>query len=443
VTPEHALSAAREAERRYGGGLDLAPDLLGVPVSVKDVVPTKGIRTTLGSRLFADWIPDHDAPLVDRLRTAGAVIVGKTNLPELGWKGDSGNRLIGPTGNPFDPARTAGGSSGGAAAAVAAGMGPLAQGGDGAGSIRIPAALCGVFGLKPSHGRVPYAPAGALELLVAEGPITRTVADAALMLDALAGFHPRDRLSLPAPDQPFLAATQVEARALRIAWSPDLGHARVDREVLDVAERAARVFEELGCAVEEVTPPWRDPLPVLELLFATAYAGLHADGYGAGIPSERALDELDAGLATLVRRGLTVSAAELTAAHLEQLRLCEQVTSFMGGWDLLLTPTLPVTAFAAGLDQPPAYAGPYEWLPFTYPFNLTGQPAATVPAGFAGGLPVGLQIVGRLRDDATVLAAAAAFERARPWHGALDRATDKLLAERAPEIHERTSVIGR
>ncbi len=412
-TPELALEAAQAAERAYGGA-DAPPPLCGVPVSVKDVVPTAGVRTTMGSRVFADWVPDADAPLVERLRRAGAALLGKTTVPEFGWKGDSGNAINGPARNPFDPARTAGGSSGGAAAAVASGMGPLAQGGDGAGSIRIPAALCGVVGLKPSHGRVPYAPAGALELLVSEGPIARTVADAALMLDVLAGPDPRDRLSLPLDGPPFAGACGRGVAGLRIAWSPDLGHADVDPEVARVAREAARAFDELGARVEELDDVLDDPHDDLELLFATAYAGLHLDGYGVDGDPEEARAKLDPGLRALIERGERYSAAELAAAHLRRLRFCDRVRAFMEPFDLLLTPTLPVTAFRAGEDHPPG-STPYRWLPFTYPFNLTGQPALTVPAGLADGLPVGLQIVGRWRDDRTVIAAGAAFERARPW----------------------------
>jgi aspartyl-tRNA(Asn)/glutamyl-tRNA(Gln) amidotransferase subunit A len=417
VTAELALEQARAAERAYADG-GATPPLLGVPLSIKDVVPTRGIRTAMGSRLFANWVPDIDAPLVERLRAAGGVLLGKTTVPELGWKGDSGNLVNGPARNPFALDRTAGGSSGGAAAAVATGMGPLAQGGDGAGSIRIPAAFCGVFGLKPSHGRVPYAPAGALELLVSEGPLTRTVADAALMLDVIAGADPRDRLSLPRAEPD---CEPRGPRGLRVAWSPDLGHARVSPGVLRVAEEAAGAFEDLGAHVETVSIPWADCHDELELLFSTAYAGMELDGWGPGAAGSP--DLLDPGLAALVERGRRHSAAELTAVHLRRLRLCDRVREFMDGWDLLLTPTLPVTAFEAGADHPPGAAGPYDWLAFTYPFNLTGLPAATVPAGLDEGLPVGLQIVGPWRDDAGVLAAAAAYEGARPWSDALRTAS--------------------
>jgi aspartyl-tRNA(Asn)/glutamyl-tRNA(Gln) amidotransferase subunit A len=428
VTHELARLQARAAERVYAAG-GVAPLLLGVPVSVKDVVPTAGIRTTMGSRLFADWVPDADAPLVVRLREAGAIMLGKTTVPEFGWKGDSGNPVNGPALNPFDPTRTAGGSSGGAAAAVAAGMGPLAQGGDGAGSIRIPASLCGVVGLKPSHGRIPYAPAGALELLVSEGPLARTVADAALLLDALAGPDPRDRLSLPLDGPPFREACDGAVEGLRIAWSPDLGHAELAPEVAAVTAAAAASFAALGAHVEEVDPGWPDPHDELVALFATAYAGLELDGYGLEDPPPDARRELDPGLARVVELGTRYSAAELTSVHLRRLRYCEQVRRFMERFDLLLTPTLPVTAFAAGADHPEGTTD-YGWVPFTYPFNLTGLPAISVPAGLAGGLPVGLQIVGRWRDDRTVLNAAAAYERARPWLPALRAASERLVSPR-------------
>jgi aspartyl-tRNA(Asn)/glutamyl-tRNA(Gln) amidotransferase subunit A len=420
VTAELALEQARAAERAYADGM--ARPLEGVPVSVKDVVPTAGIRTTMGSRLFADWVPAADAPLVERLYSSGAVLLGKTTVPELGWKGDSGNLVNGPARNPFDRARTAGGSSGGAAAAVAAGMGPLAQGGDGAGSIRIPAALCGVVGLKPSHGRIPYAPAGALELIVSEGPLARTVADAALLLDALAGPDARDRLSQAPDGPPFLAACDAGLSGLRVAYSPDLGHATVDPAVAGAVRDAVTTLERLGAHVEQVDPGWPDPHDELETLFATAYAGMELDGFGLADPPPDAHERLDAGLARLIERGRSFSAAALTAVHLRRLRFCDQVRVFMDGYDLLATPTLPVTAFAAGEDHPPGSTD-YGWLPFTYPFNLTGLPAITVPAGLAGGLPAGLQLVGRWRADRTVLAAAAAYEAERPWLGALQSAS--------------------
>lgn len=246
VTAEQARRQAIEAEYAYAHG-DRRP-LLGVPVSIKDVTPVAGVRWTSGSLLWKDRIAEEDAPIVERLRAAGAILLGKTNTPELGWKGDSGNRLIGPTRNPWQLERTAGGSSGGAAAAVAAGMGPLAQGTDGAGSIRIPASFCGIVGFKPSFGLVPYYPPSAVELLAHVGPMTRTVADAALMLAVMAGPDPRDRHSLPASGVDF-TALDGQLQGKRVGWLRRVGDVPVDREVERVVQEAVAAFTELGCVV--------------------------------------------------------------------------------------------------------------------------------------------------------------------------------------------------
>ncbi len=413
VTADLARQQARAAERAYAAGKADAP-LAGLPVSLKDLTPTRGIRTTRGSLLWKDWVPDFDPPIVERLYAAGGVLLGKTNTPEFGWKGDSGNRVVGPTQNPWKIGATAGGSSGGAAAAVAAGMGPLAQGTDGAGSIRIPAAFCGVFGFKPSFGLVPYYPASATGSLSHVGPITRTVRDAALFLNVLAGPDARDPHSLNASGVDYVQALAGGAGGLRAAWSPDLGYALVEPEVLTLTAAAARVFSELGCHVEEVPAPFEDPGPIVDALWATAQAALHHGDL------ERVRDQLDPGRLRLIDAGLRVPGVDVAVANLRRAEFSERVRRFMEGYDLLLTPALPVTAFDAGSDGPGTIQGTQapglRWTPFTYPFNLTGQPAAAVPCGLAGnGLPVGLQIVGRWRDDATVLRAAAAFEEARPW----------------------------
>ena len=413
TTPERALSEARRAERAFTAGHAERP-LEGIPVSLKDLVPTRGVRTTRGSLLYEDWVPDFDAPVAERVRDAGAVLLGKTNTPEMGWKGDSGNRVLGPTHNPFAHGRTAGGSSGGAAAAVAAGLGPLAQGSDGAGSIRIPAAFCGVFGHKPSFGLVPYYPPSAIEQLSAIGPITRSVRDAALMLDAIAGPDARDRMSLPATGADFLAGVEGGVRGMRVAWSGDLGFGAVEPEVVELARVAAGAFDELGAHVEELSPVLADPYPALELIWATGQAAMHDSEL------EAVRDRLDPGRLALIEVGLGVSGVELAAAHDERLAFYQRVRELIAGYDLLLTPTLPVTAFAAGDDHPGPIgerpASVLGWTCFTYPFNMTGHPAATVPAGLAAnGLPVGLQIVGGWREDAAVLRAAAAYEELRPW----------------------------
>ncbi|MDI3339564.1 MAG: amidase [Sphaerobacter sp.] len=413
VTADLALDQALTAERDYAAGRTDRP-LLGVPVSIKDLSATRGIRTTRGSLLWKDWVPDFDAPFVERLSAAGAVMLGKTNTPELGWKGDSGNRVVGPTHNPWQHGRTAGGSSGGAGAAVAAGLGPLAQGSDGAGSIRIPSAFCGIFGLKPSFGLVPSYPPSAVESLSHIGPMTRTVRDAALFLQVTAGFDARDRLSLDPRVPDFVAACDGGVAGLRVAWSRDLGYAAVEPEVAEIAARAAATFADLGCAVEEINPGWEDPFPIIDLIWTTAMAGVFRDNF------DQVREQLDPGLVRVIEAGQQVRGVDLAAAMQRRAQFADQVRQLMERYDLLLTPTLPTTAFAAGDDHPGEIAGRpvayLGWTAFTYPFNLTGQPAATVPCGFtAAGLPVGLQIVGRLRDDATVLRAAAAFEEARPW----------------------------
>lgn len=411
VTHEHALEQAIRAERAYMAGN--AGTLAGIPGSLKDLTPTKGILTARGSLLYRNWVPDYDAPLAERLDDAGMVLLGKTTTPELGWKGDSGNRVNGPVHNPWKYGRTAGGSSGGAAAAVALGLGPIAQGTDGAGSIRIPCGFCGLYGLKPSWGRVPQYPASVVELLSHAGPIARTVKDAAMMLTAMAGAHPMDRLSLPDTTD-YLSEMEGDIDGLRIAWSPDLGYARIDPDVQRVAAAAAARFQELGCHVEEAHPGLPDPWDLADTIWAASFAGVFKDNLN------EVRDLLDAGLVAVIDRGRAVSGAELATAYARRNDYYHGWREFMEAYDLFLSPTLPVTAFTAGNDHPGDIAGHptsyLGWTAFTYPFNVTGQPVATVPAGFAGdGLPVGLQIVGRWRDDAGVLRASAALETIAPW----------------------------
>lgn len=411
VTRERAVEQAVRAERAYMRGE--AGILAGVPGSLKDLTPTKGIRTARGSLLYRNWVPDYDAPLAERLSNAGMVLLGKTTTPELGWKGDSGNRINGPVHNPWMYGRTAGGSSGGAAAAVGLGMGPVAQGTDGAGSIRIPCSFCGLYGLKPSWGRVPQYPASVVELLSHAGPVTRTVRDAALMLTAMAGAHPMDRLSLP-DSTDYLQEMEGNIAGLRVAWSPNLGYVRGDPEVLSIAAGAAARFQELGCRVEEAHPGLPDPWDIADTIWSASFAGVFEDNL------DDVRDLLDAGLVAVIERGKSVSGAQLATAYARRNDYYHGWREFMSAYDLFLCPTLPVTAFAAGRDHPGEIAGQptsyLGWTAFTYPFNITGQPAATVPAGFAGdGLPVGLQIAGRWRDDAGVLRASAAFESIAPW----------------------------
>jgi aspartyl-tRNA(Asn)/glutamyl-tRNA(Gln) amidotransferase subunit A len=410
VTPDVALAAARAAEAAYRDG-DAGP-LAGVPLTIKDTVPTAGIRTTAGSLLHRDEVPDADAPIAERLRGAGAALLGKTTTPEYGWKAASANLLVGPSRNPWRADRTTGGSSAGAAAAVAAGIGPLAQGGDGAGSIRIPAAFCGIFGLKTSAGLVPLPPATDT---AAYGPLVRTVRDAARFVDVVAGEDARDRWSW-GREASYEDALADGIAGVRIAWSPSLGGQPVERDVAAAVESAAERFaSDLGAHVEPADPPVGDLWPALDVRWCATQAAAHP-----GDELDRVRDLIDPGRLPLIERGRRLTAVELVQANAEVDAAYERMRAFMERFDLLLTPTVPIGAFAAELDQPGAVCGrPTEylsWTPFTYPFNLSGQPAATVPCGRTrDGLPVGLQIVGGGRADALVLRAAAAFERAAPW----------------------------
>ncbi|HYB74565.1 MAG TPA: amidase [Candidatus Sulfotelmatobacter sp.] len=415
VTAEAARASARAAEAAVMGGGPLGP-LHGVPVSIKDLVITKGIRTTWGSKIHEHVVPEEDAPLVERLKAAGAIILGKTNTPEYGWTAETDNRVFGPTRNPWDGARSAGGSSGGAGAAVAAGLGPLAVGTDGGGSIRIPGAFCGIFGFKPSFGRVPVYPASAAETLTHAGPMARTVRDAAVMLAVMAGPDERDRNSLPADGADYPGALGDGIRGLHVAWSPDLGYALVDPAVRGSCAAAARAFEGIGCRVEEASPGFADPSEA----WSTLFYGAIAARLGPYLPQWR--DRMDPGLVPLVEKGQGFTGVQFAEAGFRRAALWDGVRRFFGIYDLMLTPTVAVPPLPLGQTEDIEIAGRrvprWQAFPFNLPFNLTGQPAATVPCGWTEtGLPIGLQIVGRRFADATVLKAAAAFEAARPWEG--------------------------
>ncbi len=413
LTAEGALREARAAEASVMRGDPLGP-LHGVPVSVKDLVITKGVRTTFGSRIHEKNVPDEDAPLVERLKSAGAILVGKTTTPEFGWKGVTDSPLFGVTRNPWNLERTPGGSSGGAAAAVAAGLAPLAVGTDGGGSIRIPGSFSGVFGLKPTYGVIPVYPASATGTLSHAGPMTRTVRDAALMLQVMAGPDDRDPLSFPSSPLVFTAGLDDGIRGLRVAWSPTLGYAVVDPEVRTVTELAAKRFHDLGCRVEQVDRVFDDPDPIWAPLFYAGIAARLDDSLGEW------RDCMDPGLVQVVEEGKQISAVQFAKATSARAAFYEGVRRFFRRHDLLLTPTLAVPPFPVGMEQPPdrSAGSRLGWVAFTYPFNLTGQPAATVPCGFTrDGLPVGLQIIGRRLEDVTVLRASAAFEAAFPWAG--------------------------
>jgi aspartyl-tRNA(Asn)/glutamyl-tRNA(Gln) amidotransferase subunit A len=411
VDRDGALTAARQAEARWRRGEPKGP-LDGVPVTIKDLVLMRGFPTRRGSHLVdpeQDW--SEDAPATGRLREAGAVILGKTTTPEFGWKALGDSPLTGITRNPWDPARTPGGSSAGAAAACAAGVGALHLGSDGAGSIRIPAAFSGVFGLKPSFGRVAAHPPSAMGLLSHTGPIARSVADAALMLNVLAGPDHRDPYALPPDGRDWLDGIEAGVRGWRIGFSPALGYARVDPEIAAAVAAAARQFEALGAIVEEVDSVFPSPREALFTLWAAPAAKLLA-----GFPAERK-GLADPGLVATAAAGEGISAVEYLAADLVRNDLARQMAEFHRSYDLLLTPTMPIPALPVGqdLNDPENERHWIDWSPFTYPFNMTRQPGASIPCGLTGtGLPIGLQIVGPLYADDRVLRAARAFEATQP-----------------------------
>ena len=411
VDADAALASAKASAERWGrreplGALD------GVPISIKDILLTRGWPTLRGSRTVDPAGPwEVDGPHVARVREQGAVLLGKTTTPELGWKGVTDNPLTGVTRNPWDPTRTAGGSSGGSAAAVLLGMGPLSLGTDGGGSVRIPAAFTGTTALKPTYGRVPHYPPSPFGTLAHIGPMARSAADAALLLDVISRPDPRDPWAL-APPGSAVRALDAGVAGLRIAVSPTLGYVDVHPGVAAAFAAGVRVFDELGAEVEEADPGFADPVAAFETLwFSGAAKSIEHLG-----PEQRA--QMDPGLVAISEQGARASALDYLAAMAVRNDLGTLMGEFHTRYDLLLTPTLPIPAFEAGVEVPAGW--PRErwtsWTPFTYPFNMTQQPAASVPCGFADGLPVGLQIVGPRHADNTVLAAAHAYQQATDWH---------------------------
>jgi len=413
VTPELALQHAREAEHSIMRG-DSAGPLTGVPVSIKDLFDVPGLPTTKGSLVYKDNIATGWEYSAKALIDAGGVHLGKTNTPEFGFIPTTENKLFGATRNPWDTTRTSGGSSGGAAAAVAAGLGPIALSSDGGGSIRIPASMCGVFGIKPTYGRVPRKPGG-WTTMTHRGPTTRTVADAALALDVMAYHEPEDPFSIRRYPGSFLAEIDRGVSGLRVAWSPDLGYAPVDPEVRRVCEAAARRFADAGCIVEDATPAFDSP--AADGTFMAIAASADAVWIGELTDDQRAL--LDEPAKFFFEYGRKLTGADVVRAQQRRMRLWETMRRFHQTYDLLLTPVMSCAAFPIG-EPPKTIDGqeipPMGWMGFTQPFNLNGAPAASVPCGFdANGMPIGLHIIGRAYEDATVLRAARAFEQLQPW----------------------------
>ena len=423
VAADQALAAARDAEAAVLRGDPLGP-LHGVPVSLKDLTTTAGIRTTYGSKLFADNVPSVDALEVTRLKAAGAIVLGKTNTPEFGAGPNTLNALFGATRNPWDLERSAGGSSGGAAVALACGLGPIAQGSDLGGSLRIPASVCGVIGFRTSPGRIPVWPSGwTSNMFSVTGPMARTVRDTALMLSVVAGPDDRVPISLDEPGEAFERAADGElfsiarepGRPSRVAWSPDLGVGVVEPEVARIVEDAARTFESLGCTVEDTHPDVGEPRPMI--------AALRALGTAAGNPEllKRADEVANPFLREFLKRPAELTGMEVARAWHEHSRLVERISHFFRDYDLLITPTTPTAAYMVDQMYPPVVAGKpigsaIDAMIVTYVITMTGLPAISVPAGWTeAGLPVGMQIVGRRHAEAAVLCAATAFEAARPW----------------------------
>ncbi len=412
VAAEEALESARGSEERWGRG-EPCGALDGVPVSIKDLILTRGMPTLRGSRTIDPnqaW--DVDAPAAARLREAGAVFLGKTTTPEFGCKGETNSPLTGISRNPWNPQKTPGGSSGGTAAAVAAGMGPVSVGTDGAGSVRIPAAFCGNVGFKPSFGRVPAYPLSYFGTVSHLGPHTSSVRDSALVMNVLSRPDARDWTSLPPDGRDYLAGLEDGIRGLRIAWSPRLGYARhVDPEIALACERAAHRLSDLGAMVEAVDPGIEDPLEITcGLWFVGAWTL-----WNTLTPAQQTLTDPD--FAAEARLGSAFGVLEVQQLYLRRGALGAHLRQFMERFDLLVTPTVAVPAFDA---RPPglgdmAPAALLGWTPFSYPFNLTQQPACTIPCGLtASGLPIGLQLVGPMFGDALVLRAARAFETVQP-----------------------------
>ncbi len=411
VDDEGAVAEARAAEERWRVGAPKSR-IDGVPTTIKDILVTKGWPTRFGSKTTEETPAEWDSPVSARLREHGAVLLGNTTTPEYGWKGVTDSPLTGITRNPWNPDKTPGGSSGGASAALAAGMGALAVGTDGGGSIRIPAGFTGVFGIKPSFGRVPAYPASPFGTVSHVGPMTRTVTDAALMLTVITRPDRRNWHPLPPDTADYTNGLDGGIEGLKIAFSPSLGGRRVDPEIAALVAAAARRFEDLGAQVEAAEPD----LAGNEENFRTHWFAGAANLFTRFSPEQQA--QMDEGLREIADQGARITLLDYLAATDRRRVLQLNMSLFHQDYDLLLTPTLPIPAFDAGLEFPPDYGDDRwcDWTPFSYPFNLTQQPAASVPCGLtAAGLPAGLQIVGPLYADALVLRAARAFEQAAPW----------------------------
>ncbi|MFC4986489.1 amidase [Saliphagus infecundisoli] len=436
VAGDHACERAREIESTVEAGESVGP-LAGVPIALKDLTGFReGIRHTFGCRAFSDNVATHTAGFVERLEEAGAIVVGKTNTPEFGHKPVTDNLLVGPASNPFDPTRNAGGSSGGSAAAVADGMVPIGQGGDAAGSVRIPAAFCGVYGIKPSFGRIPGAARPDAfrhhSPFVDKGVLTRSVGDAALALSVMAAPDPRDPFSLPDDGVDYLAAPERPIDGWSIAYSPDLGIFPVSEAVREEIEDALSAFEAAGATVEPVEVDLGAPLETLRdrtryglmQAFSAKIADSIERGRGVDFLGDDA-EDVPREFRERIRAGRNLSPVDLGRMDGVRTGIYDGVQDVFAEYDLLVTPTVSVPPISNDSLDDVRVDGEKvdsraDWL-LTWPFNMTGHPAASVPAGSIDGLPVGMQVVGPRFGDGDVLAASGAVERERPWDGAYDR----------------------
>ncbi|SHE42157.1 aspartyl-tRNA(Asn)/glutamyl-tRNA(Gln) amidotransferase subunit A [Modicisalibacter ilicicola DSM 19980] len=410
VDHEGAEAAAKASARRWGQGKPLSP-IDGVPVSLKDLTNVAGMPAREGSLLTSDAHCEEDAPPARMLREAGAVLLGKTNTPEFGWKAVTDNRVFGATCNPWDTRLTPGGSSGGAAAAAALNLGVLHQGGDSGGSIRIPAAFTGVFGFKPTFGWTPQWPPAKEPTLSHIGPLTRSVRDAARMLNVIGRYDYRDPYATRGQPEDWGVDLDNDLRGLRIAYSPDLGYAKVDSQIAERVREAARKLEALGAEIVEIDPGFESPIKTFQTLWFTASLELWSQC------SEEQRQRLDPGLVANARHAENWLAVDLFRALADRARLTQQLEHFNQEYHLLMTPSVPLEPFEVNHEVPPGsdMRDWEEWAPFSYPFNLSQQPAASVPCGFTDkGLPVGFQLAGGKFDDIRVLRACNAFMEAHP-----------------------------
>ncbi len=418
VAADQALEKARKLESSIVKGESVGP-LAGVPVAVKDVTLTKGIKTTFGSKLYKDYIPENDSLIVGRLKEAGAIIMGKTNTPEFAAGGATYNDLFGATRTPWNVDFNSGGSSGGSASAVAAGLCSLAEGNDLGGSLRIPASFCGIVGLRPSPGRIPVFPNDLYwDNMSVEGPMARSVKDAALMLDAVAGSDRRSPVALMSGERSiFNDLLNINNCKYRIAWSDNLNLTPIDDEVLGLARGSIEIFKSLSCTVTEDCPDFQGLQETATVLRGVRYAAL----YQEELNRPEFIELVNSNIIENARQGIKLSGSDIARAEKHRSDLWQKMLDFFVNYDLLVTPTVPVKPFLADVTYPTEINGKamksyIDWIMLTYAFSVTGLPAISIPCGWTvDGLPVGLQIAGKPGCERDVLTAASCFEQAKPW----------------------------